>query len=112
MEPWLNQDFRFGAEITPSYSSTSSLSSQGTSLVGEINSVGGSKYILIGHSQGGLISRYAAQQYQLANNSQTTVAGVVTVDTPNLGADLIQNGPLIAPALTRWGHFYGTGPGV
>src|ERR1700722_5370059 len=84
MEPWLNQDFRFGSEITPSYSSTSSLSSQGTSLVSEISTVGGGNYILIGHSQGGLISRYAAQQYQIANSNHTTVAGVVTVDTPNL----------------------------
>src|ERR1700685_3290699 len=103
MEPWLNQDFRFGPEITPSYSSTSSLSNQGTSLVSEIKTVGGNNYILIGHSQGGLISRYAAQYFQ--SNPPNQVAGVVTVDTPHLGADLIQNGPLIAPASYALGTF-------
>lgn len=97
MENWANQDFRFGTEITPSFTASNSLSSQGTALVNAINSAGGSNYILIGHSQGGLISRYAAQQYQIANSRQTTVAGVVTLDTPHEGADLIINAPIISP---------------
>jgi len=106
MEPWLNQDFRFGTEITPSYGTlTSSLSSQGSQLVSDINSNGGSGYILVGHSQGGLISRYAAQQYQTGSPTQTTVKGVVTVDTPHLGAAIIQNGPLISPGLQALGLF-------
>ncbi len=103
MEGWLNQDFRFGAEVTPSYTSTNSLSSQGTSLFNEIGSVGGGNYILIGHSQGGLISRYAAQQYQIANPKQSTVKGVVTIDTPHQGAALIQNGPVIGPVFALLG---------
>jgi pimeloyl-ACP methyl ester carboxylesterase len=64
-------------------------------LVNEINSVGGNNYILIGHSQGGLISRYAAQYFQ--GSPPNKVRGVVTMDTPHEGADLIQNGPVIGP---------------
>jgi pimeloyl-ACP methyl ester carboxylesterase len=86
MKNWLNQDFRFGTEIIPSLNSTDSLSNQGTALLNEMNSVGGNNYILIGHSQGGLISRYAAQQYQSANPQQTVVGGVITLDTPHEGA--------------------------
>jgi triacylglycerol esterase/lipase EstA (alpha/beta hydrolase family) len=62
MTTWLNQDFTFGNEILPKMDSTEGLAKQGQTLVGDINQVGGSGYILIGHSQGGLISRYAAQQ--------------------------------------------------
>jgi len=103
MEPWLNQDFRFGTEITPSYQSISSLSSQGTQLYNDTQSIGGSGYILIGHSQGGLISRYAAQKYQTGNQSQTAVKGVITVDAPHQGADLVLYGPSIAPAFNTLG---------
>lgn len=106
MEPWLNGDFRFATEVTPSYSSISSLSSQGTQLYNDVKSNGGSGYILIGHSQGGLISRYAAQQFQIANQLQNTVTGVVSVDTPHAGADLILNGPAIGPV------YYGLGQAV
>lgn len=94
MKNWLNQDFRFGTEIIPSLTSTNSLSSQGIALVNEVNSVGGNKYILVGHSQGGLISRYAGQQYQSLNpppNPPITV-GVVTLDTPNSGAPIALTG--------------------
>jgi hypothetical protein len=69
MANWLNQDFRFGKEVIPSLSADSALASQGQALVNEINSVGGTNNILMGHSQGGLISRYASQYFQ---NVQTT----------------------------------------
>lgn len=98
MTGWLNQDFRFGTEVLPGLAWYHSLSSQGTDLVNAINSAGGSNYILVGHSQGGLISRYAAQQYQTANNKQNTVAGIVTLDTPHQGAPIAVSGsvPIIA----------------
>jgi pimeloyl-ACP methyl ester carboxylesterase len=88
MIPWLNQDFRFANELVPSLSSLSPLASQGGALISDINAAGGSGYILLGHSQGGLISRYAAQQYQAANPSQAIVKGVLTLDTPHEGAPL------------------------
>ncbi len=87
MANWINPDFLFGNEIVPSFSSTSPLASQGQALINEINAVGGKNYILIGHSQGGLISRYAAQYFQIQGPG--TVSGVLTVDTPHLGANSV-----------------------
>ncbi len=106
MSNWLNQDFRFGNEVIPTFPWSDHLSTQGTDLVNEINSVGGSNYILIGHSQGGLISRSAAQQYQTANPSQTVVKGVVTLDGPNEGALIAATGgPTILVSLEFFGNF-------
>lgn len=106
MSDWLNQDFRFGSEVIPTFPWSDHLSTQGTDLVNEINSVGGSNYILIGHSQGGLISRSAAQQYQTANPSQTVVKGVVTLDGPNEGALIAATGgPTILASLEFFGNF-------
>jgi len=104
MKNWLNQDFRFGEEVIPTFTWSDHLNTQGTDLVNEINSVGGTNYILIGHSQGGLISRSAAQQYQTANNKQTTVTGVVTLDSPNTGAPIaVTGGPTIFAGLEFFG---------
>lgn len=89
MITWLNGDFLFGTEIIPSLKSLDPLASQSTALENEITSVGGNQYILIGHSQGGLISRSAAQSFQNLNPppNPAVALGVVTVDTPNKGAD-------------------------
>jgi pimeloyl-ACP methyl ester carboxylesterase len=86
MEPWLNQYFRWGIELTPSLNSVDNLTNQGNALVSDINSAGGNNNILIGHSQGGLIARYAAQYYQSINSP--TTAGVVTLYTPHQGVPL------------------------
>jgi pimeloyl-ACP methyl ester carboxylesterase len=106
MSNWLNQDFRFGTEIIPTFTWSDHLSTQGSDLVNEINSVGGSNYILIGHSQGGLISRSATQQYQTANPSQVVVKGVVTLDSPNEGAPIAYTGgPTILAGLEFLGAY-------
>jgi pimeloyl-ACP methyl ester carboxylesterase len=106
MSNWLNQDFRFANEVIPTFTWSDPLATQGTDLVNEINSVGGSNYILIGHSQGGLISRSAAQQYQTANPSQVVVKGVVTLDTPHEGALIAQTGgPTILSGLEFLGAY-------
>ena len=91
MVPWLNDYFRFGTVLAPNHGFSSTLqpiATQGGTLKSDITSAGGGGYIVIGQSQGGLVSRYAAQQFQAANLNQTTVKGVVTLDTPNLGAPL------------------------
>lgn len=87
---WLNQEFQFGTVITPSLPSFSALASQGAALAQQVQSAGGSDYILIGHSQGGLVSRSAAQYLQVA--SPSAIKGVITVDTPNAGALIAQHG--------------------
>ena len=92
MANWLNQDFRFGTEIIPFTDPSTPLASQGDTLVSDIRSVGGSNYILAGHSQGGLVSRSAAQYFQ--NNPPNVAEGVVTIDTPNEGANFAVNGEL------------------
>ncbi len=88
MVPWLNQYFRFGNELVPSLNSLDNLTNQGNALISDINSSKATGYILIGHSQGGLISRYAAQQYQGQSPQPPLpiVSGVVTLDTPHEGA--------------------------
>jgi pimeloyl-ACP methyl ester carboxylesterase len=86
----LNGLLSFKTEIVPSLDSTDSLASQTSALISQLQTTGGSDYVLIGHSQGGLISRSAAQYFQ--TNSPSTVTGVITVDTPNQGAALIENG--------------------
>jgi sugar lactone lactonase YvrE len=86
----LNGALSFATEIVPSLPSTEALATQTSALVSQLQTTGGSHYVLIGHSQGGLISRSAAQFFQ--NNSPTTVTGVITVDTPNMGAPIIKNG--------------------
>ena len=104
MAGWLNQDFRFGAEIIPTLSWPDRLSNQGNALINEMNSVGGTNYILIGHSQGGLISRYAAQHFQ--NQIPQPVKGVVSLDAPHQGAPLAIVGGV---AITDGFQFLATG---
>jgi triacylglycerol esterase/lipase EstA (alpha/beta hydrolase family) len=60
MTGWLNQDFIFGNEVVTTTPSTHHLDEQGQDLENLIQNSAGNNYILIGHSQGGLISRYAA----------------------------------------------------
>ncbi len=100
MAGWINTDFLIDNEIIPSLNSNGALgTSQGTALVNEINSVGGTNYILIGHSQGGLVSRYTAQYFQGLGTFPPPVKGVLTIDTPHLGANLTLNSPLLASSL-------------
>lgn len=97
----LNSLLSFGTEIVPSLDSTDSLASQTSALISQLQTTGGSHYVLIGHSQGGLISRSAAQYFQ--TNSLSTVTGVITVDTPNQGAALVENS--IGGAATKLGNY-------
>jgi pimeloyl-ACP methyl ester carboxylesterase len=101
MANWLNQDFRFGTEIIPSIPPNHTLAGQGQDLVNEMQTVGGDGYIFIGHSQGGLASRWAAQYFQ--QNNPAVESGVITVDSPNNGADFATNGFVAGGLLTAWG---------
>jgi len=55
----------------------------------------------MGHSQGGLASRWAAQYLQ--TNYPLNTSGVITIDSPNNGADFATNGFLAMGFLTGWG---------
>lgn len=94
MTDWLNRDYIFGNEVVTSLSATAPLSAQGQNLESLIQAAGGNQYILIGHSQGGLVSRYAGQYFQTQPNGvNNTVRGVISVDTPHQGAYLTIGGP-------------------
>lgn len=65
----------------PSLVSDNPISQQASQLVGDINSVDyGNPVILVGHSQGGLVSRKAS--------TRVPVAGVITIGTPHSGAPI------------------------
>lgn len=95
MTNWLNEDFQFGNELVTSLAATSPLANQGANLESIISNAGGNNYILIGHSQGGLIARYAAQYFQGTGSGSGTplVQAVITMDTPHQGAFLTLAGP-------------------
>lgn len=101
MANWLNQDFRFGTEVIPSLPPNDPLATQGQDLVNQIQAASGSSYILMGHSQGGLVSRSAAQYFQ--TNTPLASSGVITIDSPNNGADFATNGFVALGFLTGWG---------
>jgi pimeloyl-ACP methyl ester carboxylesterase len=97
MQSWLSSDYLFGTELVPSLEATQGIATQGQELISDIQSEGGGKYILMGHSMGGVVSRYAAQYFQSSNPS--LVFGVATVDTPHQGANVAWDMPLIGSAL-------------
>jgi pimeloyl-ACP methyl ester carboxylesterase len=86
MANWLNQDFRFSTEMIPTIATANGIASQGATLANDITAQGGGGYLLVGHSQGGLAARYAAQSFY-QRGAGNTIAGVVTVDTPHEGAN-------------------------
>ncbi len=95
MYPWLLDDLRLGTVLIPSLPSTDTLANQTNDLISDINATGEGGYILIGHSQGGLISRAAAQYYS-AEHLGSVATGVLTMDTPNQGAPIAVTGPASA----------------
>jgi pimeloyl-ACP methyl ester carboxylesterase len=92
MVNWLNQDFRFGTEVLANTGGTLDDTTEGNTLINQIESAQGNGYVLIGHSNGGLVARYAAQYFQ-RSNLPTTVLDVATIDTPHQGANITAAGP-------------------
>lgn len=90
MQGWLRCDWQLGAQITPSLPSLSSHSDQSYQQMSRIEQNGGTGFVLIGHSQGGLVSRYSAQRFA-AQGRGNLVEGVISVGTPHQGAILARN---------------------
>lgn len=96
MYPWLADDFRLGTVLIPQLQWADHLTDQATQLQSDIPSYGlPAATILIGHSQGGLISRSAAQYFSGKN---TPMKGVITLDSPQQGAPLAVTGVSAAAA--------------
>lgn len=82
MAPWMKSDFYLGCVLTPSLNSKDRIVYQSADLTGQISATNRTGFVLVGHSQGGLISRYTAQQ------QPGLVNGVVTIGTPHRGAPI------------------------
>lgn len=82
MYAWMQMDFYLGCALTPSLNSDNRLAIQANDLTSRLDATGRNGYLLIGHSQGGLISRYVAQR------NPSLVSGVVTIGTPHHGAPI------------------------
>lgn len=103
MANWLNQDFSFKDEEIPTLASTwgnsGGITAQGLQTYSVINGgvndgAGGTNFIVLGHSMGGLAARYAAQYFQYQQSTTGTpslIRGVVTVDSPNKGANMAES---------------------
>lgn len=109
MRPWLLCDYSIGKIAQPSTSWTQRIPSQATQLQQDVANAGGTGYIAIGHSNGGLVSRRFAQNVQYS--SPGLVNGVVTLSSPNQGAVVAKNGQTIANLLDALlARFVGVAP--
>jgi pimeloyl-ACP methyl ester carboxylesterase len=88
--PWLRCRYQTATEVIPSLASLDSHSNQSYDQMNRVDATGQSGFVFIGHSQGGLVSRYTAQRYAGQGRSHM-VEGVVSVGTPHQGALLARN---------------------
>lgn len=93
MDPYLRSRFVVGNEIRHTLVSTDYYENQAVDLESRVRSDIGNgypgPYVLLGHSNGGIVSRLAAQT--LVYNG-STVQGVVTVSSPQAGVPLARVG--------------------
>lgn len=84
--------YAFSAEVARSMpdKGLNSHASQTAILKSDMAATGKNAFVLVGHSQGGLISRHAAQEFAAQGRPDMTRA-VVTVGTPHQGALLAHN---------------------
>jgi pimeloyl-ACP methyl ester carboxylesterase len=83
LDSWVRCGFKTNAHIRPSINWFNSITSQRDELSWYLP-YGSSQTVLVGHSNGGLVSRSLAQWAQ--NSRPGAVRGVVTLDSPNQGA--------------------------
>jgi pimeloyl-ACP methyl ester carboxylesterase len=89
---WMRSDFYLGCTPMPTLDDRARIADQAADLTGKIQATGHTGYILVGHSQGGLVSRHVGRYHP------GLVSGVVTVGTPHLGAPIMQTGSAAALA--------------
>jgi pimeloyl-ACP methyl ester carboxylesterase len=95
---WMTQQL---GPLTPVrvVSNTPSLSpyeSQAQILRDNVSSVAGHGWVFIGHSNGGVVSRYSAQTYR---TPQQLARAVITLNSPHSGAQAMATGVITAAAL-------------
>ncbi|HET7585656.1 MAG TPA: alpha/beta hydrolase [Gemmatimonadaceae bacterium] len=82
MIPWMQADIQIEDALSPTLNSTSHLADQATVLAATLTGTGKTDWILVGHSNGGLVSRKVAQDFP------SLVKGVITISSPHQGAIL------------------------
>jgi pimeloyl-ACP methyl ester carboxylesterase len=96
MDDWLSADFRFGVKLLPTLEWSKRIDSQAGDLINLLDASGQNDFLMIGHSDGGLVNRRVGQM------RPDLVRGVVTISSPNNGLLLVQTPrELLARALAR-----------
>lgn len=80
MDPWVRGRYRFGARVKIDTPSTWSYDEQASMLAGTMRSTGQRDFIMIAHSNGGIVSRRVGQM------DPTLVRGVIAINSPHHGA--------------------------
>jgi pimeloyl-ACP methyl ester carboxylesterase len=88
MDPWLSADFYLGTKVEQTTGSRDRIATQGDRLLSAVQATGQNGFVFIGHSNGGLVSRYAAQR------RPDLARGVVTISTPHGGVHLARQSRL------------------
>ena len=89
VDPGLSVRFHVANRVKPSLNWKASLESQARTLNEHIAASGAGRYLVIGHSNGGLIARRAAQMN--AEAGAPLIGGVVAIASPHLGLPLASN---------------------
>lgn len=89
----LSQNLILGCRFRPNLDSNERLANQAGALADSIRQYGRGSLLLVGHSQGGLISRYVAQ------HSPELVNGVVTLGSPHRGAPIVRTNKAVITAV-------------
>lgn len=98
-KPWVLANFYVGGHATISTNSVSMYDEQRDQLANAVNAMADDRLILIGHSNGGIVSRRMAQQ--IASYNPGRLQGVITLDSPHLGAPAMNTGVTAARFLGR-----------
>ncbi|HEX6368109.1 MAG TPA: hypothetical protein VF006_04190 [Longimicrobium sp.] len=102
MDPWVRCMVRTNQHIRPSINWFNAIDSQRSELLGYFPYT---PTVLIGHSNGGLVSRALAQWAQ--NSRPGALRGVMTLDSPNQGAIVARNAQALETILGT--VLFGTG---
>jgi pimeloyl-ACP methyl ester carboxylesterase len=89
----LSQSLTLGCRFRPNLDSNERLANQAGALADSIRQYGRGSLLLIGHSQGGLISRYVAQ------HNPELVNGIVTLGSPHRGAPIVRTNKAVITAV-------------
>lgn len=86
MDPWLSDVFLFGTKLVPGLPYRQHIDTQAAMLGNEIQASGKNDFLIVAHSNGGLVGRRAAQ------DRPDLVRGVVTFGTPHNGVKFLAVG--------------------